>query len=69
MPLAPDEAPLPAVPAWNRVKCPTLGIWSDGDPFLLEPQIAMSAAAVDAPWRYERVSGAGHWLMLDQPVS
>ena len=67
MPLAPDEAPLPAVPAWDRVKCPTLGIWSDGDPFLLEPQIAMSAAAVDAPWRYERVSGAGHWLMLDQP--
>lgn len=69
MPLAPDEAPLPALPAWDRVTCRTLGVWGDGDPFLLEPQIAMSADAVDAPWRYERVGEAGHWLMLDQPAT
>jgi pimeloyl-ACP methyl ester carboxylesterase len=67
IPLAPGEAPLPALPGWTKVKCPTLGVWGDGDPFLLEPQIAESAAAVDAPWQYERMSGAGHWLMLDQP--
>jgi pimeloyl-ACP methyl ester carboxylesterase len=67
MPLEPDEAPLPTLPAWEQVRSPTLGVWSDGDPFLLEPQIALSGAAVDAPWRYERISGAGHWLMLDQP--
>lgn len=69
MPLEPGEPPLPALPAGDKVKSRTLGVWSDGDPFLLEPQIAMSAAAVDAPWRYERVSGAGHWLMLDQPAA
>jgi pimeloyl-ACP methyl ester carboxylesterase len=67
MPPDPGEPTPPALPAWNKVKCPALGVWGDGDPFLLEPQIAMSAASVDAPWRYERLSGAGHWLMLDQP--
>ena len=69
MPLEPGEPPFPAMPAWDQVKSRTLGVWSDGDPLLLEPQIAMSAAAVDAPWRYERISGAGHWLMLDQPAT
>jgi pimeloyl-ACP methyl ester carboxylesterase len=23
--------------------------------------------AVDATWRYERIAGAGHWMMLDKP--
>lgn len=67
LPLEPGEPSLPALPAWSQVKSPTLGIWSDGDPFLLEPQIALSAAFVDAPWRYERIREAGHWLMLDRP--
>jgi len=67
MPPAPGEPSLPALPAWDKVKSPTLGVWGEGDPFLLEPQIAMSAPAVAATWRYERISGAGHWLMLDQP--
>jgi len=69
MPLEAAETPLPTLPAWEQVRSPTLGVWSDGDPFLLEPQIALSAAAVDAPWRYERISGAGHWLMLDQAAT
>jgi pimeloyl-ACP methyl ester carboxylesterase len=63
----PDEAPLPRLPSWDRIRRPVLGVWSDGDPFLLEPQMTLSAAVVDAPWRYERISGAGHWMMLDQP--
>jgi len=44
-----------------------LGVWSDGDLFLLEPQMALSAGVLDAPWRYERISSAGHWMMLDKP--
>ena len=36
-------------------------------PFLLEPQMAQSGETVDRPWRYERLAGAGHWVMLDQP--
>jgi pimeloyl-ACP methyl ester carboxylesterase len=67
LPPSQDEAPLPSLPAWDRVRIPVLGIWSDGDPFLLEPQMALSSAVMEAPWRYERIVGAGHWLMLDKP--
>jgi pimeloyl-ACP methyl ester carboxylesterase len=27
----------------------------------------LSGEHVDAPWRYERVEDAGHWLQLDAP--
>lgn len=66
-PPPPDEPPLPRLPAWGRLQSPVLGVWSEGDPFLLEPQMALSAGAVDATWRYERIPGAGHWRMLDKP--
>jgi pimeloyl-ACP methyl ester carboxylesterase len=66
-PLAPGEAPLPELPPWHRIRNPVLGVWSDRDPFLLEPQMTLSAATVDGPWRYERIAEAGHWMMLDQP--
>ena len=45
-----------------------LGVWSDRDPFLLEPQMTLSAAVMEAAWRYERLTGAGHWMMLDKPT-
>ncbi|MEZ4587167.1 MAG: alpha/beta hydrolase [Gemmatimonadales bacterium] len=67
LPPEPGEEPVTPLPAWERVRRPTLAVWGDGDPFLLEPQIATSAGVVDAPWRYQRLEGAGHWLMLDQP--
>lgn len=67
-PPAPGEPPLPKLPPWNRLRAPVLGVWSDGDPFLLEPQMALSAAAVEGAWRYERITGAGHWMMLDEPA-
>jgi pimeloyl-ACP methyl ester carboxylesterase len=66
-PAPPDEAPLPRLPSWDRIRTPVLGVWGDEDPFLLEPQMTLSAGVVEAPWRYERVSGAGHWMMLDKP--
>jgi pimeloyl-ACP methyl ester carboxylesterase len=50
-----------------RVKVPTLGVWSSGDPYLTEVQMVGSGAYVDAEWEYLRVEGAGHWLMLDRP--
>lgn len=62
-----DSAPTPRLPSWDRIRVPVLGVWSDEDPFLLEPQMMLSAGVVEAPWRYERISGAGHWMMLDQP--
>jgi pimeloyl-ACP methyl ester carboxylesterase len=50
-----------------RVQVPTLGIWSSGDAFLTEVQMATSGAYVDADWMYHRMEGASHWLMLDRP--
>lgn len=46
---------------------PTLGIWSSGDAYLCESQIKGTGTLMDAPWRYERIEGASHWLMLDAP--
>jgi pimeloyl-ACP methyl ester carboxylesterase len=52
---------LPAVAA------PTMGVWSTGDPHLLEPQMTGSAEWVAGGWRYERIDGAGHWMQLEAP--
>jgi pimeloyl-ACP methyl ester carboxylesterase len=65
---SPDEASVPRLPAWDRIRVPMLGVWSDQDPFLLEPQMTLSAAVMEAAWRYERLRGTGHWMMLDKPM-
>lgn len=53
--------------AFPPVSVPTLGLWSSGDAYLVEAQIAGSGSCVNAPWRYERIEGASHWLQLDRP--
>lgn len=50
-----------------RVTVPTMGIWSSGDLYLTEAQMVGSGDFVDSAWRYERLEGATHWLMLDRP--
>ena len=50
-----------------RVSVPTMGVWSTGDDYLTEVQMIGSSEYMDAAWRYERVVGASHWLMLDRP--
>ncbi len=54
----------PQVPA---VQAPTLGLWSDGDRYLVEEGMQRSAEFVSGPWHYERVEHASHWMQLDQP--
>jgi pimeloyl-ACP methyl ester carboxylesterase len=49
------------------VRIPTMGVWSDGDRYLTEAQMSASARYVEAPWRYERMGAAGHWIPLDEP--
>lgn len=49
------------------VKLPTLGIWSSGDAYLTEKPMLASAAYVTGGWRYERIEGASHWVLLDAP--
>lgn len=58
-----DVRPLPPVPEHIGV----LGLWSDGDNYLGEAQMRDSQRQVAGAWRYERVTGAGHWMQLDQP--
>jgi pimeloyl-ACP methyl ester carboxylesterase len=49
------------------VTVPTMGVWSSGDFALTEENMTGSAEYVSAPWRYERIDGAGHWMQLDAP--
>lgn len=49
------------------VRCPVLGVWSDADRFLLEPQMLESGELVAGPWSYLRIERASHWPQLDQP--
>ncbi|MDE2561090.1 MAG: alpha/beta fold hydrolase [Sphingomonadales bacterium] len=51
----------------RHAKVPVMGVFSDGDRFLTEKQMRISARFVDAPFRFERVEGAGHWLQLEMP--
>ena len=53
--------------SWPPCRVPTLGIWSSEDHCLAEDQMVKSARRMAAPWRYERIEGATHWLPLDQP--
>ncbi len=50
----------------RRCRVPTLGLWSSGDTHLWEAQIQESEGLMDAPWRYQRIDDASHWLMLDR---
>ncbi|HEU5034290.1 MAG TPA: alpha/beta fold hydrolase [Mycobacteriales bacterium] len=46
---------------------PVLGVWSSNDIALTEKQMVDSAQYVDAPWRYERLDGPGHWMQAEAP--
>ncbi len=52
---------------YPAAQVPVLGIWSTGDLFLTEAQMVSSQRYVNAPWRYERIEGANHWIPLTAP--
>jgi len=52
---------------WPRCTIPTLGVWSSDDSYLTEAQLCNSEKYMDAPWRYLRIDGAGHWIPQDAP--
>lgn len=54
-------------PDRTALKVPVMGLFSDGDRYLAAAQMKDSAAFVDAPFRYELIEGAGHWLQIDLP--
>jgi pimeloyl-ACP methyl ester carboxylesterase len=51
----------------QSIACPTMAVWSTEDPFLGEVQIAASREFVTGPWRYERLTGVGHWIPPEAP--
>jgi pimeloyl-ACP methyl ester carboxylesterase len=52
---------------WPKVRVPVSGIFSSGDRFLTEGQMRDSANYVDAPFRYEVIKGANHWMQVHAP--
>ncbi|MCL6417721.1 alpha/beta fold hydrolase [Aestuariirhabdus sp. Z084] len=53
---------------WPRCSRPTLGVWSDQDPYLTEAQMCQSERYVDAEWRYLKIEQCGHWIPQEQPA-
>ena len=49
------------------IKSDVMGIWSDGDIYLTEGHVTGSSTIVDGKWRYEKINGASHWMMVDKP--
>ena len=61
---APDGTPPPPAP---KIVCNVVGVWSERDHYLTEAQMETSGPLVSGKWRYEKVHGAGHWMMLERP--
>ena len=62
----PESLIAPALP-FPPVAASTMGIWSDGDDYLLEAPMKESGQFVTGGFRYERIEGASHWMQLDAP--
>lgn len=60
-PGAPPAPPLP------DVTVPALGLWTIEDHYLLPDYMLGTYRYMRASWRAERIDGASHFLMLDQP--
>lgn len=52
---------------WSNCTVPTLGVWCERNHCVAEDQMRLSQRRMQAPWRYERIAGARHWLPLEQP--
>jgi pimeloyl-ACP methyl ester carboxylesterase len=63
----PPDAILGPPPDLPPVRVPVLGVSADGDAYLVEDHVRNSDEKVEGPWRYVRMEGVSHWLMLDRP--
>jgi pimeloyl-ACP methyl ester carboxylesterase len=59
------QPPSAGGPKLPKITVPTMGVWSDGDHYLDGARMIASEQFVDAPWRYEQIAGASHWIPLD----
>lgn len=54
-------------PPLPDVTVPALGLWTVEDHYLLPDYMLETYRYMRAPWRAERIDGASHFIMLDQP--
>jgi pimeloyl-ACP methyl ester carboxylesterase len=59
--------PVLEFPPLPSVTMRTMILWSEGDVYLTEEFATGSRQFVSAPFRYERIAEASHWLQLDRP--
>lgn len=59
--------PRPGTLGEERVRIPTLGVWSEGEKYLVEDQMVRSGDYVDSVWTYARLEKASHWMQEDAP--
>jgi pimeloyl-ACP methyl ester carboxylesterase len=64
-----DKEKTESVPLPPEIKLPVLGLWSENDNFLLEPQMKLSSQVVRHAFVYQKVKEAGHWMMRDQATT
>ncbi|HEY9793586.1 MAG TPA: alpha/beta fold hydrolase [Candidatus Obscuribacterales bacterium] len=46
---------------------PVMGVYSTGDPALVEAQMINSKNYVKNTWQYERIDNCGHWIPTERP--
>ena len=63
----PPEALLQPGLEFPPIASPTMGIWGTEDFALGEAQMAGSEAFVAGSWRFEKLEGLSHWIMLEAP--
>lgn len=51
----------------GRVRVPTLYVWSDGDVALGRAAARLTERYVDAPYRFETLTGVSHWIPEEVP--
>lgn len=54
-------------PRLRPLPMPARGIFSTGDRYVTERQMALSASYVAVPFGYDRIIGACHWMQLSAP--
>lgn len=64
---APPSALVGPVPDLPVVRIPVLGVSAEGDAYLTESNVKNSHEKVVGFWKYVRMEGVSHWLMLDRP--
>jgi pimeloyl-ACP methyl ester carboxylesterase len=51
----------------QKVRSPTMYVWSDGDAYVLKPAAELCARYVTGEYRFEILHGVSHWMLEERP--